>query len=68
MRSIVVGGWKDFKFAMTEMEYRLTVNKGISASYKMYRKAVREKLIESDLRVKVGDDTDGKIVDKRREW
>jgi 3-isopropylmalate dehydratase small subunit len=41
---------------------------GISESYKMYGKAIWEKLTESDLRVKVGDDTDGKIVDKRMEW
>jgi 3-isopropylmalate dehydratase small subunit len=67
-RTIVVGGRKEFKFKMAEMEYRLTVNKGISESYKLYGKAIWEKLTESDLRVKVRDDTDGKIVDRRMEW
>ena len=64
----MVGGRKEFKFKMAEMEYRLTVNKGISESYKRYGKAIWEKLTESDLRVKVGDDMDGKVVDKRMEW
>jgi hypothetical protein len=67
-RTIVVGGRKNFKFKMAETEYRLTVNMGISESYKMYGKAIWEKLTESDLKVKIGDDTNGKIVDKRREW
>lgn len=67
-RTIVVGGRKEFKFKMAEMEYSLTVNKGISESYKMYGKAIWEKLAESGLRVKVGDDMDGKVVDKRMEW
>jgi hypothetical protein len=67
-RTIVVGGRKKFKFRVAEMEYRLTVNMGISESYKMYGKVIWEKLTESDLRVKVGDDMDGKIVDKRRGW
>ena len=65
-RTIVVGGRKNFKFRMAEMEYRLTVSKGISESYKMYGKAIWGKLTESDLRVEV--DTNGKMVDKRREW
>ena len=67
-RIIVIGGRKEFKFKMAEMEYRLTVSKGISESYKMYGKAIWEKLTESALRVKVGDDMDGKVVDKRMEW
>jgi 3-isopropylmalate dehydratase small subunit len=68
-RTIVVGGQKkEFKFKMAEMEYRLTVNKGISESYKMYGKAIWEKLTESDTRVKVGNDEDGKVADKRIEW
>ena len=67
-RTIVVGGRKEFEFKMAEMEYRLTVSKGISESYKMYGKAIWEKLTESDTRVKVGDDADGKVVDKRMEW
>ena len=57
---------KEFKFKMAKMECRLTVNKGIS--YKMYGKAIWEKLTESDLQVKVGDDTDEKVVDKHMEW
>lgn len=40
-RTIVVGG-KNLKFKMAEMEYRLTVNNGISESYKMYGKAIWE--------------------------
>jgi 3-isopropylmalate dehydratase small subunit len=67
-RTIVVGDGKVFKFKMAEMEYRLTVNKGISESYKMYGKAIWEKLTESDMKVKVGDDTDGRVMDKRMEW
>jgi 3-isopropylmalate dehydratase small subunit len=68
MRTIVVGDGQVFKFKMAEMEYRLTVNKGISESYKMYGKAIWEKLTESDVRVEVGDDTDGRVMDKRMEW
>ena len=64
----MIGGRKEFKFKMAEMEYRLTVNKGISESYKTYGKAIWEKLTESALMVKVGDDMDGKVVDKRMEW
>jgi 3-isopropylmalate dehydratase small subunit len=67
-RTIVVGRGKEFRFKMAEMEYRLTVNKGITESYKMYGKAIWEKLTESDMKVKVSDDTDGKVVDKRMEW
>ena len=67
-RTIVVGGQKEFKFKMAEMEYRLTVNKGISESYKMYGKAIWEKLTESDTRVKIEDDAEGKVADKRMEW
>ena len=67
-RTIVVGGRQKFIFKMAEMEYRLTVNKGISESYKRYGKAIWERLTESDTRVKVGDDADDKVVDKRMEW
>jgi 3-isopropylmalate dehydratase small subunit len=59
-RTIVVGDGTVFKFKMAEMEYRLTVNKGITESYKMYGKAIWEKLTERDTRVKVGDSADVK--------
>jgi 3-isopropylmalate dehydratase small subunit len=64
-RTIVVGGRKEFKVKMAETEYRLTVNKGISESYKMYGKAILEKLTKSALGVKVGM---GRFLDKRMEW
>lgn len=67
-RTIVVGDGRTFKFKMAEMEYRLTVNKGITESYKMYGKAIWEKLTESSMQVKVRDDADEKVVDKRMEW
>jgi 3-isopropylmalate dehydratase small subunit len=67
-RTIVVGDGTVFKFKMAEMEYRLTVNKGITESYKMYGKAIWEKLTERDTRVKVGDSADVKAIDKRMEW
>lgn len=67
-RTIVVCDGKVFKFKMAEMEYRLTVNKGIAESYRMYGKAIWEQLTESDVKVKVGDDTEERVVDKRMEW
>jgi len=66
-RTISVGG-KDFKFKMAEMEYRLTMNKGITESYRKYGKAIWEKLTESDMKGKVEEDMEGKVTDKRMEW
>jgi 3-isopropylmalate dehydratase small subunit len=67
-RTIVVGDWRVFKFKIAEMECRLTVKKGITQSYSMYGKAIWEKLTEGDVEVKVSDETEGKVVDKRMEW
>lgn len=39
-RTIVVGHGEMFPFKMAEMEYRLTVNKGITESYKRYGKVI----------------------------
>jgi hypothetical protein len=61
-RTIVVGGRKNFKFKMAEMEYRVTVSKGISESYKMYGKAIWERLTESDLRIEVGVTRMGRLL------
>lgn len=66
-RTIRVGG-KDFKFRLAEMEYRLTMNKGITEAYKRYGKAIWEKLTESDTDVKVEEEMVGKMTDKRLDW
>ncbi len=66
-RIVSVGG-KSFEFKMAEMEYRLTMNKGITESYRKYGKAIWEKLTESDLKGKLEEDTEGKATDKRMEW
>lgn len=66
-RTIQVAG-KEFNFKMAEMEYRLTMNKGITAAYKRFGKAIWEKLTEGDTESMVEEDTEGKTTDKRMEW
>lgn len=40
-RIVVVGG-REFPFQLSEMEYNLTVNNGIAASYKRFGKGIWE--------------------------
>ncbi|KAF7196888.1 putative aconitate hydratase [Pseudocercospora fuligena] len=39
---------KKFPFQLSEMEYRLTTNKGVAESYRKYGKAIWEKLMEAE--------------------
>ena len=70
-RKIRVGG-REFGFKMAEMEYRLTMNKGITEAYRKFGKAIWEKLTEVDGEAKVGGaldgDGEGRGADKRMEW
>ena len=71
-RMIRVGGKEEFGFKMAEMEYRLTVNKGMTEAYKKFGGAIWEKLTENETGGKVGmeeeEEKEGKVVDKRMEW
>jgi hypothetical protein len=55
-RIISVGGQK-FKFELSEMEYNLTVNKGVTASYRKFGKGVWERFTGAGK-----DEEEGNIV------
>ena len=72
-RNVRVGG-KEFGFKMAEMEYRLTMNKGITEAYRRFGKKIWEKLTEGggEVEAKVEGGLDGVGegggVDRRIEW
>ena len=47
-REIVIGGTKTFKFNLPEMEWKLTVNDGITAAYKKHGNAIWERLVAGE--------------------
>ena len=45
-RKIIVDGDQTFNFRMAEMEWRLTVNRGLTAAYKKFGNAIWAKMTE----------------------
>lgn len=71
-RVVRVGG-KEFGFAMSDMEYRLTTNRGMNEAYKRFGPAIWEKMTEKDKEAKIdvmaGNETgDAGDVDERLRW
>ena len=69
-REVVVGDTKIFKFNLAEMEWKLTVNDGITAAYKKYGNAIWERLVAGEKKAPSEKKENINIdpVDKRLAW
>lgn len=67
--TITVAG-RNFNFNLSEMEYMLTMNKGIAESYQKYGKAIWENLTKSGSQMKLrkAEQTDHGPTDDRLNW
>ncbi|KXT07952.1 hypothetical protein AC579_3912 [Pseudocercospora musae] len=68
-RTITVAD-KKFPFQLSEMEYRLTTNKGVAESYKKYGKAIWETLMEAESAEKEAPSSGQgeQMTDTRLQW
>ncbi|KAB8360661.1 hypothetical protein FH972_024399 [Carpinus fangiana] len=69
-RRVIRVAQRDFPFQLSEIEYQLTRNHGIASSYRMYGKAIWEKLTATtdDEKLHVAQETGNFAGDGRLDW
>lgn len=69
-RKIFVSG-QEFGFVLADMEYRLTMNKGMNEAYKKFGTAIWEKLTEKSIESNIdlgGVEQEMQPLDNRLRW